>query len=434
MGLQAAVTPAATEQAAVIRRTTSLCPVCFGLLPATLEEHHGDVWMRKQCAQHGESFQLYWKDAAFFREALKRHSARHCCPEPVCATGGECFDHWPRTTNILVNVTERCNYDCPICFSESGQQRDDVTLEKLKEILPVTQPGRKPNLVFIGGEPTLAKDLPQMIRYATDNGYICRLATNGSRLTSPGYLATLHQAGLRWIFLQFDGFDETVHQQLRRRNLNAMKEDVLAACGRAGMRVQFGMMLKGGVNLSQVGPVIRYALKSEQVFWLSTYPHSTVNKNQSGEHQTHVVDVMAALEEQLPGEISRQDFLETMDLFNRLNRVIRSEYLAQKTSIYPMVLFAEKGRVVPINRLWGLGRSFEHHRTVLNLLRHLKAFMNLETTQPPPGTLFFTIQKFHNDDTIGLQEASASHQTYLTARGLVPFDIHNTYYRRMARV
>lgn len=416
---------------AVLKSTTSLCPVCLKLLPATLEEHEGDVWMRKTCPDHGEVFQLYWKDASFFKEASKHAKSGFCCEQPICAKGEVCQDHWPRTTNILVNVTERCNYDCPICFSESGKPREDMTVEGLKQFLP-TPTGKKPNLVFIGGEPTVHKDLPAMIRYATDQGYICRLATNGSRLTKGDYLQKLHEAGLRWIFLQFDGFSEEVHRALRGRELVAMKEEVIAACHKAGMRVQFGTMLKRDVNLDQIGSIIRFALDSPDIFWVSTYPHSTVNKNQTVDHQTHVIDVMEALESQFPGELGREDFLESMALFNRLNRIIRSEYLTQKVSIYPMVLFKEKGKVIPINRLWGLSGAFRHRRTVLDVLTHLKAFLNFETNQPPKNTVFFTIQKFHNDDTIDLQEASQSHQTYLTAKGLVPFDIHNSYYRRTA--
>src|SRR4051812_43526821 len=153
--------------------------------------------MRKTCPEHGEHAALYWRDAAFYQEAARRVHTHTICPEPRCARGERCDDHWDRTTTIMINVTERCNYDCPICFSESGAGREDMTVEALGGMLPKPVGRHVPNVVFVGGEPTIHKDLEAMIRLAVGRGYIPRLVTNGSRLLKPGYLASLYAAGLR---------------------------------------------------------------------------------------------------------------------------------------------------------------------------------------------------------------------------------------------
>lgn len=415
----------------VLQTTETLCHVCMKMLPATLEVVGEDVWMRKTCPEHGESAALYWRDADFYREASRRIHTHTICESPICAKGEKCDLHWNRTTTIMVNVTERCNYDCPICFSESGAGRQDMTLKALGELLPVPEGRHVPNIVFVGGEPTIHPELPAMIRLVVDRGYIPRLVTNGSRLLKRGYLKSLYDAGLRWIVLQFDGFSDEIHQKLRRLNLLDMKPRVIKAVNEAGIRLQFATMVKRDTNLDQVGPIVRYALKSREVFWVSTYPHSSVNKNQSNEHQTHVIDVMRSIADDLKGQVTPDDFLESMDLFRSLARILpRNEHLTQKLSIYPIVLFQEGDKVVPLNRIMRPAGLVRHRSTAWSILTHLKAYLNFETQTMPEGTLFFTIEKFHNDDSIDLREASQCHMGYLTPQGLVPFDIYNTYYRK----
>jgi uncharacterized radical SAM superfamily Fe-S cluster-containing enzyme len=401
------------------------------MLPGTLEAIDGDVWMRKTCPEHGEHAVLYWRDVDFFRAAVRRIHTHTICEAPCCARGEKCDDHWDRTTTIMVNVTERCNYDCPICFSESGAGREDMTLEALGALLPTPEGRHVPNIVFVGGEPTIHPELPAMIRLVVERGYIPRLVTNGSRLLKAGYLQLLYEAGLRWIVLQFDGFSDVVHQKLRKRNLVDMKPRVIRAVNEAGIRLQFATMVKRDTNLDQVGPIVRYALNSREVFWVSTYPHSSVNKNESNEHQTHVIDVMRALADDLQGQVTPDDFLESMDLFRALARFLpRNEHLTQKLSIYPIVLFREGDTIVPLNRIMKPRGIIRHRTTAWSIITHLKAYLNFETQTMPAGTLFFTIEKFHNDDSIDLREASQCHMGYLTPRGLVPFDIYNTYYRK----
>jgi uncharacterized radical SAM superfamily Fe-S cluster-containing enzyme len=422
--------PVPPARGRVLQTTETLCHVCMKMLPATLEDVGGDVWMRKTCPDHGEHAALYWRDADFFQAAVRRIHTHTICEQARCAKGEVCHDHWGRTTTIMINVTERCNYTCPICFSESGAAREDMTLEKLRALLPEPPQGHVPNIVFVGGEPTIHPELPAMIRFIVDRGYIPRLVTNGSRLLKTGYLQSLYEAGLRWIVLQFDGFSDDIHQKLRQRNLVDMKPRVIAAVRQAGIRLQFATMVKRDTNLDQVGPIVRFALSSRDVFWVSTYPHSSINKNETNEHQTHVIDVMRALAADLEGQVTPDDFLESMDLFRRLYRIFPSEHLMQKLSIYPIVLFKEGDQIVPLNRIMRPAGLVRHRATAWSILTHLKAYLNFETQTMPEGTLFFTIEKFHNDDTIDLREASQCHMGYLTPKGLVPFDIYNTYYRK----
>ena len=45
-----------------IKRTESLCPECLKVLPATIYEEEGRVYISKTCPEHGEFSDLYWGD------------------------------------------------------------------------------------------------------------------------------------------------------------------------------------------------------------------------------------------------------------------------------------------------------------------------------------------------------------------------------------
>jgi organic radical activating enzyme len=53
-----------------------------------------------------------------------------------------------------------------------------------------------PHVTFTGGEPTLRKDLPDLIAHAEKNGQVCGLLTDGLKLADKKYLDTLLQTGL----------------------------------------------------------------------------------------------------------------------------------------------------------------------------------------------------------------------------------------------
>ena len=45
-----------------IKSTDSLCPECLAVVPATIYEDEGKVYISKACPEHGEFNDLYWGD------------------------------------------------------------------------------------------------------------------------------------------------------------------------------------------------------------------------------------------------------------------------------------------------------------------------------------------------------------------------------------
>jgi uncharacterized radical SAM superfamily Fe-S cluster-containing enzyme len=217
----------------------------------------------------------------------------------------------------LVEVTDRCNLRCPVCFADSrGNGRSDPGLPEIREALHrVSELAPGCNLQLSGGEPTLREDLPTIVAAAARQAGIgfVQVNTNGIRLAEdPSYVEALKDAGLASIFLQFDGTQNSVHLELRGRALNEEKCGAVDACARQGIGVVLVPTLVPGVNTDQVGEILRLAASMspavrgvhfQPVSHFGRLPHRLMN----GRRFT-LPELMGAVEEQTGGEFKARDF------------------------------------------------------------------------------------------------------------------------------
>ncbi|MFN7955087.1 MAG: radical SAM protein [bacterium] len=423
----------APRPATALAETVSLCPDCRVVVPALLFERDGDLHMWRDCPSHGRRTDLYWKDAALYRAIDAVLPKDKGCEVPECARGIRCDRHFEWTYTIMLNVTGRCNFHCPVCLAGANEiETGLLTPAMIEHVLPEPPArGFRPNVCLIGGEPTVRKDLPELIRAVKARGYVPRLNTNGSLLTRPGKIEELKAAGLEWVILQFDGFDDAIYEKTRGQGLIDNKLEVIEKLRAANIKVQFAVMLVQDLNTDQIGPIIRFALENG-IFWVSFYPHSRVVRNESiagVPDSTHVADALAAIESETGGRIRPSDFVDSVTWLSRLYRVTGREELRQKLSTLPMVVVGDAHDYAPITRLDSpaavLGRGLKLARfapAVGDILRYA-------TRQPPRGLLFLTVEKFHNVDTLDLREASSCHMCYVTKNGTVAFDIYNALHR-----
>jgi len=107
----------------LLRKTQSLCPVCYRMLPAIVFERDGKVWIRKICPEHGEIEEIYWGDAELYRKALKWEvkskpiKVVYTKAEAPCPfTCGLCPYHMTYTALANIVLTNRCDLSCWYCF------------------------------------------------------------------------------------------------------------------------------------------------------------------------------------------------------------------------------------------------------------------------------------------------------------------------------
>jgi len=104
-----------------VKTTTSRCPACLDRIAAAVFERAGEVWMDKECPEHGRFSALLASDARHYYVADPSVSSLGSC----CGSGGHCGDQVANhSCNMLIEITQRCNLSCPTCNAGSfGKER-----------------------------------------------------------------------------------------------------------------------------------------------------------------------------------------------------------------------------------------------------------------------------------------------------------------------
>jgi 7,8-dihydro-6-hydroxymethylpterin dimethyltransferase len=318
---------------AIQATTESLCPHCLRRIPAQQIIENDQIYLIKKCPEHGEIPKvLIWQNHRWPIEKWSRRRIdtgdsfiRHTnpeLPEAAAAPGcpyecGLCRNHKQHTCSAIVEVTERCNLQCPICFSNSPwKQKKDPTLDSIETVLRkiLDTAGACP-IQFSGGEPTLRNDLPQIIARARRLGFNhIQVNTNGIRLALDfDYVKALKEAGLTDFFLQFDGLANSVYRQLRGAPLLPIKLKAIEVCAEMKIALILVPTLVKGINNDQLGRMIQFAKKwmptvkgvhFQPMTYLGRYPNAPHN-----DQRLLLPDILASIEEQTAQEFTVENFI-----------------------------------------------------------------------------------------------------------------------------
>lgn len=311
-------------QRAYPQETESLCPVCLKKIAAVRRLQGDEVLLVKECQDHGPFSTVIWRGQPALADWRRPKPAVHpelCygsvergCPYDC----GLCDDHEQLPCSVLLEVTERCNLSCAVCFADAGRAHhpgEDPSLETITGLLRRSMAAAGPsNLQLSGGEPTLRDDLPAIVEIARNIGYsFIQVNSNGLRLASDlEYLKRLQAAGLSSVFLQFDGVDDKVYRALRGRSLLNRKLRAIDNCRRIGLGVVLVPTLVKGVNTDSVGAIVRQALQlAPTVRGVHFQPVSYFGRfpaRRGGQGRFTLPELMRGLEEQTGGLVKVGDF------------------------------------------------------------------------------------------------------------------------------
>ena len=100
-------------------------------------------------------------------------------------------------------------------------------------------------VVVTGGEPTLHRDLPQLLSVVADRGYKLELQTNGMKLADRAYTRHLKRSGLRTVLISLHSHDpENSDQQITRvEGAWQRTVDGIDAAVDAGLRVRLSHVI-----------------------------------------------------------------------------------------------------------------------------------------------------------------------------------------------
>jgi uncharacterized radical SAM superfamily Fe-S cluster-containing enzyme len=254
-----------------------------------------------------------WMRSLAFPKVAPNRDAIHKSAKP-CPTGcGICQRHQRKPTLVEIEVTQRCNIHCPVCFMSAESDTSDVPLERIDDFIDAiaTTAGTDTGVQLTGGEPTVRSDLADIIRRVRARGFWgVEVNTNGVVISrDTDYLRGLVDAGLTGIYLQFDGFDREAYKQIRGADILDNKLKAVQNCREAGIQVVLAMTIVSGLNDDQIGDVISYACdNSDVIAGVALQPAFT-----SGRFDAKRVvplgmgDVIFMLEEQTNGMVKASD-------------------------------------------------------------------------------------------------------------------------------
>ncbi|MEG1633282.1 MAG: radical SAM protein [Oscillospiraceae bacterium] len=256
----------------VFDKTTSVCPVCLRVIEARKAVgDDGFIHLEKTCPEHGDFSALIWEGGIV--DYLKWDTSGDSRDTPPAAAPiskgcpydcGLCAAHERPGCCVLLELTNRCNLGCPVCFASAGENAPhDLSLEEIAKLYDLLMARGGPfNIQLSGGEPTMRDDLPEIIALGRARGFsFFQLNTNGLRLADePGYAEKLRAAGVSCAFLQFDGLSDATYNILRGRPLRELKLRAVDNCARAGLPVVLVPTVAPGVNDAELGDILRFAL------------------------------------------------------------------------------------------------------------------------------------------------------------------------------
>lgn len=125
-----------------VHNTVSLCNICYRHIPATRFERDGAIWLNKKCKWHGEQEALVEPNAEFY--------INYKYPKPY-------------NTTYCLDITNRCNLNCPHCYQIPDNTSKDPSIEQvLDKIRSWEDDGYA--VALMGAEPTARKDLPELCK------------------------------------------------------------------------------------------------------------------------------------------------------------------------------------------------------------------------------------------------------------------------------
>jgi uncharacterized radical SAM superfamily Fe-S cluster-containing enzyme len=233
---------------------------------------------------------------------------------------GICPEHKSHTALAIIDVTNRCNLKCPVCFANAAAagyvyepSKEQIT--GMMENLRANQPVPANALQFSGGEPTIRNDLFDLIRKAKELGIRhVEVNTNGVRIAhDPEYAKQLKAAGVSTIYLQFDGLTPDVYMFIRGLDLLETKMKAIENLRAAGYNsIVLVVTLIKGVNDSQLGDIIKFAAKNFDVIrCVNVQPVSLCGRLPPQDREKMritIPDFMQLVEEQTNGDIKVSDF------------------------------------------------------------------------------------------------------------------------------
>lgn len=332
-------------------RTISVCPECMKRIPAEHIEEDGKIWMVKTCPEHGDFRDLISSSARYYKwthyktdkwEFLKNGEANPPDVPAIDPRGcpwncGLCPEHLSTCSLALIDLTNRCNFNCNFCYANvtKAGYLVEPSLEEIDRIMAHfrSKPIPANAIMFTGGEPTVRKDFPEICAMAKKHGFKeVIVATNGygfqRKKGGLEFTKECYEKGLDTLYFQFDGINNETYEKTRGiKNLMAYKERVMENCRKAELTsIVLVATIARGVTDIEVGNIIQYAIDNIDIVRGITFqPVSLCGRISFEEMQDLRItnaDVIQEIDRQTGGTVSIENAWYPLSTIVELGRIM----------------------------------------------------------------------------------------------------------------
>lgn len=191
--------------------TVSLCQSCYYHLPAWRYHKDGKVYLVKNCSTHGLSHHMIESDYEFYRNLYYTQSNQQ-----YNFNGG-----------ILIEVSDRCNLECPHCYHLPDNKIIDPPINKLVERIkqfPLSK-DQIDRIILSGAEATLRSDFAELVTEIKKlhKDLEVTVMTNGIQFGNNNFVKQVKACGLFGVHIGLNHPDYIDHEVVRRKQIAAIE-------------------------------------------------------------------------------------------------------------------------------------------------------------------------------------------------------------------
>ncbi len=263
--------------------TIALCSECKEKVEGKIIFKNEKVYLQKRCKNHGEEQVLISTDIEYYKQcrAYMKPSEmpqrwnteiKNGCPFDC----GLCPDHEQHTCLAVLEITKSCNLDCNICYANAKNDNSFLPIEKIKKMVDtaVKNEGTQDVLQISGGEPTIHPEFFEILDYCKKVSIRHLMVnTNGLKLCNEAFVKRLSKYKKAFeIYLQFDSLSKNSLINLRGKDLSYVRKKALENLNKYNISTTLVVTLKKGVNLNEIGDIIKFATKQKCVRGITFQP------------------------------------------------------------------------------------------------------------------------------------------------------------------
>ncbi|CAM3659215.1 GTP 3',8-cyclase MoaA [Mesobacillus zeae] len=172
--------------------------------------------------------------------------------------------------DLRISVIDRCNFRCSYCMPAEIFGPDFAFLPK-SELLSYEEIERIARIFvglgvekirLTGGEPLLRKDMPVLVKKLSSIPGLADIALTTNGVLLPRFAEQLADAGLKRVNISLDSLNDELFGQINGRKVGVTPViDGINAAKHAGLGVKINMVVKKGLNDTEIVPMAEFCKK-----------------------------------------------------------------------------------------------------------------------------------------------------------------------------